>query len=213
LKDLTVLKSKKLAMIYQLKGIVEEITQNLVVVDVNGVGYGVFVPERIIAKHIIPDQTVKLYIQTKVSQEDIQLFGFSSSIDREFFRMLLDIPRVGPKGALKILSAAPAVTLMQAILSGDQKKLASYPGIGGKAAQRLVIELQGKVKTLLDKAGEVSQDPFEEAIDVLIGLGCSPFEARGVIEKIRKDKGTEQLTFDDLLNRTLEIMAEDEMMK
>jgi len=197
-------------MIYHLKGKIIDIAPGLVVVDVGGVGYGVFVPERLIGSQLEINQEISLFTVTIVSQDDLRLFGFLSGVDREFFRMMLKIPRIGPKGAMKILSSAPAASIMKTILAGDTKALAKYPGVGPTVAGRLIIELREKVKLVIEESGEQYEDIGEEAVEALIGLGCSPEEARGAISKARASFKEREFTFEDLLNTAFQIMAERE---
>jgi len=195
-------------MIYQLTGKIKEISENIIIMDVAGVGYGVHVPQRLTAELDVESE-VTIYTITILRQDDISLYGFMSNMDREFFRMLLNIPRIGPKGALKILSTTSSVIIMKAILSGDRKTLSKIPGIGKKAAQRLILELQEKVKAVLNKADVEYEDVSEEVVEVLISLGCNSAEARDVITRIGKDTGDKDLSFDELLNESLRIMAEE----
>jgi Holliday junction DNA helicase RuvA len=197
-------------MIYQLTGTVVYVSPGFTVIDVNGVGYGVFVPERLIGNPISEGSEITLHTVTILRQDDISLFGFISRMDREFFRMLINIPRIGPKGALKILSTTPSVNIMQLILSGDKKTLAKIPGVGAKASDRLILELQEKVKKTIDESGEECDNVFEETVEVLLGLGCNPQEAREVLAKVKEASGSAEMDFDNLLNESLKIMAEME---
>jgi holliday junction DNA helicase RuvA len=199
-------------MIYQLKGKIDDISKNFLVVDVNGVGYGVSVPARLSDRSVV-GQDIKLNTVTVVSQDNIQLFGFPTTLDRQFFLMLINIPRIGPKGALKILSETSAPVIIQSILSGDGKNLSKLPGVGAKAADRMIIELKEKVSSLLDNEDGEYENSFEETVDVLIGLGCSPAEARETLAKVNSEKAAGELTFDELINEALRIMSEEELNK
>ncbi|MCD4783844.1 MAG: Holliday junction branch migration protein RuvA [Candidatus Eremiobacteraeota bacterium] len=196
-------------MIYQLTGNIKQISGNFIIIDVSGVGYGVHVPERLTGGKFNIDSEATLYTLTILRQDDISLYGFMSNMDREFFRMLLKIPRIGPKGALKILSTTSSVTIMQTILSGDMKTLSKFPGIGKKAAQRLIFELQEKVKGVLEKANIEYEDASEEVVEVLMSLGCDPAEARDMISKVLGEAKGKDLSFDDLLNESLRLMADE----
>lgn len=195
-------------MIYQLTGKIARTSESFAVIDVAGVGYGVNVPRRLVGNPIITGQQITILTITIVRQDDISLYGFTSNIDREFFLMLLKIPGIGPKGALKILSSMSSVKIMQAILSGDKKALAKFPGVGPKTSQRLIVELQEKVKALLDDSEVEYEDPLDEAVDVLTGLGCDYDEARDVLAKVKNSAGDKEMSFDDLLNESLRVMAE-----
>ena len=197
-------------MIYSLRGKITRVSDNLTVIDVNGVGYGVNIPSRLVGNPISMGLELQLLTVTILRQDDISLYGFISNVDREFFLLLLKIPRIGPKGALKILSTLSSVKIMQMILAGDKKALSKIPGIGPKAATRLIIELQEKVKTLLEDSDVEYEDPLEDAVEVLTGLGCEHTEAREIIAKVKNDAGEQELTFDEMLNEALRIMAEIE---
>jgi len=194
-------------MIYQLTGKVIQTSENMAVVDVNGVGYGVHVPARLLGARLIQGVETTLFTITIVRQDEISLYGFLSNMDRQFFRMLLNIPRIGPKGALKILSTVSSVKIMQGILAGDRKALSRYPGIGPKAARRLILELQEKVKSILADSEVEYEDSVEEAVEVLMGLGCDSEEARDVLMRAREEAGDREFSLDDLLNEALRIMA------
>lgn len=198
-------------MIYQLTGKIIDSQISFVVIDVGGVGFGVNVPERI-SSQMLPEEEVTLFTVTILRQDEVSLYGFLSHMDRQFFNMLLNIPRIGPKGALKILSSISSVEIMRSILTGDKKKLTRISGIGAKAAQRLILELQEKVTHLLDtaKEDELTEDSFEEAVDVLVGLGCSQGEARELLAKVRDDSGGKTFSFEDMLDRVLKIMADSQ---
>lgn len=196
-------------MIYQLTGKIKQISENFIIIDVSGVGYGVHVPQRLTGGKFTVDSEATLNTITILRQDDISLYGFLSNMDREFFRMLLKIPRIGPKGALRILSATSSVTIMQAILSGDRKALSKFPGIGKKAAQRLILELQEKVKGVLEKANVEYEDVSEEVVEVLMSLGCDPVEARDVLARVQGESKGKDLSFDELLNELLRIMADE----
>lgn len=195
-------------MIYQLTGKIVRNSESFTVIDVAGVGYGVNIPRRLIGNPVTPGLDITVLTVTIVRQDEISLYGFTSNIDREFFLMLLKIPGIGPKGALKILSSMSSIKIMQAILSGDKKALAKFPGVGPKTSQRLIVELQEKVKTLLEDSDVEYEDPLDEAVEVLTGLGCDYDEARDVLTKVKNSAGDKELSFDELLNESLRVMAE-----
>lgn len=193
-------------MIYHLRGQTAHIGTDFVIIDVNGIGYRVNMPSRITAGMEV-GRDVFINTITIVREDDISLYGFLNPMDREFFLMLLNIPKIGPKSALKILSTLPAVNLMRTILSGDSKALSKVPGIGPKVAQRLIIELKEKVRKVMEKEDTEYEDSFEEAVEVLTDLGCSPIEARDVLARVQKENEGSELDFSQLLDNALNIMA------
>ncbi|MFP4498467.1 MAG: Holliday junction branch migration protein RuvA [Vulcanimicrobiota bacterium] len=196
-------------MIYQIDGEIINITSQVIVVNVNGVGYGVNAPQRLIDTQKIGNR-IRFFTLTIMNQDGIALFGFLSSLEREFFKMLLNIPRVGPKGALKILSSAPAADIIRSILEGDHKKLSRLPGIGAKTAQRLVIELKEKVDKFAKTASVASTSVYDEILEVLIDLGCPPPEASEIVKTAKETLETDEPGFDDLLSECLSVIAREE---
>jgi len=176
------------------------------VIDVGGVGYGVFMPGRLLGNQVRQGLEMEIFTLTIVSQDDIRLFGFQNTMDREFFRLLLNIPRLGPKGAMKILSHASGARLIKDILRGDVKALTRIPGVGHKVASRIVMELQEKVKKL-GSDGDVPDDAYGELEDILSGLGSTPGEVALVMEEVRRRMGDAPGDLDSALSEALSVMA------
>jgi Holliday junction DNA helicase RuvA len=151
------------SMIGRLTGHVTHEDEGAIVLDVHGVGYEVTVPLGTIeraqanqagkADHVGADGRVTLFVHTHVRQDTFSLFGFASDADRLAFRTLIGISSVGPKTAIAVLSALPAPDLGQAIARKELRKLTSIPGIGKKTAERLLLELNGKLP-ILPTAGQ-----------------------------------------------------------
>jgi len=131
-------------MITYLKGVLAEKKLAEVTVDVQGVGYAVEIP--LSTYEALPqlEEEVKILTHHHIREDTQKLFGFHTHDERELFRLLLSVNKIGPKVALNILSKVSISDLAQAINLGDAGKLKSVPGIGPKTAQRLVIELKGK---------------------------------------------------------------------
>ena len=194
-------------MIYRLRGTVVQVDEEMAVIDVGGVGYGVFMPARLLGAQVRHGLEMDIHTLTIVSQDDIRLFGFLGTMDREFFRLLLNIPRLGPKGAMKVLSHAPAVQLINNVLRGDVKALTKIPGVGKKVATRIVMELQEKVKNLVGEVDELD-DTYLELVEVLTGLGSTPGEVSRVVEQVRQRLADGPMDFDRALSEALSIMAQ-----
>ena len=141
-------------MIGKLQGIVDYIGDGFVILLVNGVGYKVYTPEYLTHK-----STIELWIETVVREDSIRLFGFTSLAGQNLFNMLTGVSGVGPKVALAILGTINSDMLMSAIATGDAKTIATAPGVGKKMAEKIIVELKGKI-------GGVSASLFAPTPDV-----------------------------------------------
>lgn len=136
-------------MIARLEGVLAERTPTRVVVDVQGVGYEAWIPLSTFVR--LPDEgkTVVLRVHTHVREDVLQLYGFATDRERAVFELLLHASRVGPRLAQTILSGIEADALLTAIGAGDLAALKSVPGVGGKTAERIVVELRDRVGDLV----------------------------------------------------------------
>lgn len=148
-----------------------------IVVNVGGIGLSVRVPARTLANLGGIGSEVHLFTHLRVREDELSLYGFASEEDLRLFETLLTVTGVGPKVALGVLSAASSDTLRLAIAQGNLDVLTAIPGIGKKTAQRLVLELKGKIDTGgLGEIGELS--PVDgDVMNALINLGYSAAEA------------------------------------
>lgn len=194
-------------MIYHLEGIVDFTGKNLIVIDVNGVGYGAFVPERMLEKGIRPGDTCKLYTYTHVREDELAIYGFDSAADREIFKMIIQVSGIGPKIALSILSVLPAERFARAVLNEDSSTLLKISGIGKKTAQRIILEMKEKVKSLIKEEMEALPEDqiMEDAVSTLIGLGCTPHEAEHVVREART-KLPPEADLERIISEGLEIL-------
>ena len=134
-------------MIAYLNGTVESLESDNVVIDVNGIGYNVMISGSTADKMPGIGSTVKIYTYTCVREDAFNLFGFLSRDELNFFKMLISVSGIGPKGGLAILSVMTPDDLRFAILAGDAKAISRAPGIGKKTAERLVLELHDKISS------------------------------------------------------------------
>lgn len=198
-------------MIAYLKGILEEVGEDYLLVEVNNIGYQVKVSLRVIEDLPTIGKEIKIYTYTYVREDMIALYGFGSKEDLNMFLLLLGVNGVGPKGALGLLSAFSAYELQMAIISQDAKTIAKAPGIGAKTAQRMILELKDKVSledTLEQMAGGV-QDPVSfgelerskaEAVEALTALGYSSAESMKAVKAVNM---TEDMNSEALLKAAL----------
>src|SRR5574340_657926 len=164
-------------MIATLRGRLQARGGDSIVLDVGGVGFGVRVPARTLAELGGVGSEVHLFTHLRVREDELTLYGFASPDDLRLFETLLTVSGVGPKVALGVLSAAPSETLRLAIAQGNLDILTGLPGIGKKTAQRLVLELKGKVD--VSGLGEFSElaPADEDVINALVNLGFSAADA------------------------------------
>ena len=182
-------------MIAYLKGSLEEVCEDYLVIEVNGIGYQVKVSGRVLEGLPSLGSEVKLHTYTYVREDVLALYGFLTREDLSMFQLLLGVSGVGPKGALGILSIFSAHELKVAILSQDAKTIAKAPGIGAKTAQRLLIDLKGKVS--FEDTFDIIQDGLDalpvgdahlqsrnDAIEALTALGYSASESLKAVQAI-----------------------------
>lgn len=180
-----------------LKGRLAELTPTTAVVDVNGVGYELNITlttfsslEKEAGGQLGErSQAVdaKLYVHEVIREDAWMLYGFASKRERELFRELIGVSGVGSGSARMILSSIPPAELEQVITSGDERRLKSVKGIGGKTAQRIIVDLRDKIKptgdSLLIQAGAQS-DVFDEALAALVMLGFAKPASQKVLSKL-----------------------------
>ena len=202
-------------MIAYVKGTVEYIEEDNVVIDVGGIGYNVKVSADTAARMPGVGEQTKLYTYMNVREDAVSLFGFFSRVDLAVFRQCITVSGIGPKGALAILSTLNADSLRFAILSGDAKAISKAPGIGIKTAERLILELRGKIRaedTLIAKemadysgASNVAADTAQkrEAVEALVSLGYGQAEALKAVNAI---EGIEEMDSGAVLKAALKKM-------
>ena len=186
-------------MIAFLKGIIEDITENSLVLDVNGVGYEVLVPGQLLDMLEGIGQKLKVYTYMQVREDAVVLFGFLSRDDLAMFKMLIGVNGVGPKAGLGILSALGTEELRFAVLADDAKRIAKAPGIGAKTAQKIILELKDKLdlsevfeqKLNADRqqeaAASAGSDMVQDAVEALVALGYGSTEALRAVRAVKAD--------------------------
>ena len=175
-------------MIGRLKGILVEKNPPQAVIDVNGVGYEVDVSMQTFYRLPATGEAVQLYTQLVVREDAHLLFGFATADERATFRQLVKVSGIGAKTALGILSAMSADELAQAVAEEDVKRLSSAPGIGKKTAERMVLELRGKlVSAVSDGPTALSAaDEADDIVSTLLALGYSEREAKAAVKGLPK---------------------------
>ena len=189
-------------MIGYLKGEVAGIYEEQIVLEVSNIGYNIKMSASTIDCIRGLGEEIKVYTYLSVREDAMQLYGFLTKDDLDFFKLLIQVNGIGPKGALGILSVMTTDDLRFAILSADAKTISKAPGIGAKTAQRLIIDLKDKVsledafeERLASKGRGVSQNPVSdaknEAVEALTALGYSATDALRAVKSVETTEDTD----------------------
>lgn len=180
-------------MIGRLTGVIAEKTPPLVLIDVNGIAYEVDVPMS--SFYNLPNlgERVTLLTHFIVREDAHVLFGFLTTEERATFRQLIKISGVGPRTALSILSGLSVAELAQAVSLQEAGRLVKIPGIGKKTAERLLLELKGKLGAELNASpASLASDAQADVLQALIALGYSEKEAALALKALPKDVGVSE---------------------
>lgn len=199
-------------MITYIKGELTELSENSIVVECYGVGYEIMVPASIISELPSIGENIKVYTFQYVREDILDLYGFLTKDDLKIFKLLITVNGIGPKGALSILSVIRPDELRLAVLSDDVKAIQKAPGIGGKTAQKLIIELKDKldIEDVINKGFDnpklvqATGSVRDEAIEALVSLGYSSSEA---IRAVRGISDAEGMDSEALLKAALKQLA------
>lgn len=195
-------------MFEYIKGKVEYIANDMLVVENNGIGYRIWTSAYTTGRAVLHEE-VTLYTYMHIREDDISIFGFLSRDENNVFKLLISVSGIGPKGALAIMSALTIDELRIAVLSDDHKAIAKANGVGAKTAQRVVMELKDKFKLedvfedfadSADLSETDSNDMITETAMALTALGYSNVEALRAIKKV---DGYEKMTVEELLKAAL----------
>lgn len=202
-------------MIAQLRGRLVSKDPGRVVIDVNGVGYQVFIPLSTYYHLPALQQEVFLRVYTHVREDAIHLYGFHTPEERTTFELLTGVSGIGPRLASNILSGISVEEFIPAILEGDLARLKAIPGVGKKTAERLILELKDKVleiprttPVVVGRRPSSEQDQtIEDVVSALLNLGCSRKEASRAAEAARDTLGSEA-DFEKLVKQALKNLSE-----
>lgn len=204
-------------MISYIRGELAAFEDNKVIVDVGGVGYGIFMSSQ--AMSLLPQagNEVKLYTYLNVKEDVMQLFGFLTRDDLHVFKLLIGVSGIGPKGGQSILSVLSPDDLRFAVMAGDVKAISAAPGIGKKTAEKLIVELRDKlsiedaldhvVSAETEKGGAAASligEIKSEAVQALTALGYGSTEALRAVKKVTI---TEDTDVEAVLKQALKNMA------
>ena len=204
-------------MISYIRGELCDIEEQKAIVDVNGVGYGIYMPQQALSLLPPMGQQVKIHTYLNIREDAMQLFGFLTKEDLNVFRLLIGVNGIGPKAGLNILSCLSPDELRFAVLSGDAKAISATPGIGKKTAEKLILELKDNlnIEDMLEHAahGGDSEDLASgtdtasntmqaEAVQALTALGYGSAESLRAVKK----SSPECSSVEDILKEALKFL-------
>ena len=198
-------------MFASLRGRVTVSGPNRIVLDVNGIGFDVWVPDSVQRK-LVRDQEAALLTYCHIREDSFQIFGFMTEQEKTLFIMCLDINGVGPKAALGLLSVLSVNAFARAIQEQDVAAVSRAPGVGKKLAQRIILEMKTKMggvpelSALLGAPDAVADMEGDDVYEALISLGCSAAEARKAAPQARATLG-EAASDEDLVRAALRSLA------
>ena len=191
-------------MIDFIKGEIDYIEDNQVVINCNGVGYSVVCSSNAVEYANRNLENAKLYTYMSVSDAGIFLYGFHSILERKAFNLLISVPKVGPKVAISVLSMFIPKQLVEIVLSSDSKSLSMASGVGKKLAENIIFVLKDKIEKLFDgelyEAVEMQSDEKDEAISALSALGFDNIKAYNAVSAVFKSG----MSVDELLITALQ---------
>ena len=197
-------------MFAYIKGILEQKSNNYVVIDVGGIGYKIFMATKAIETLGEIGKVVKVHTHYYVREDNISLYGFNTNEELRMFELLLQVSGIGAKSAIAMLSEISPSSFALAVISDDISQLVKIPGIGKKTAARIVLELKDKLKTeeAITKTEEVklsisNEEETSEAIAALQVLGYTKRE----IEKALENVDTKNLQLEEIIKQGLKNLA------
>jgi len=202
-------------MLAYIKGILEAKTKGYIVVETNGIGYKIFIPESSIAKLGDIGECIQIHTFMRVREDDISLYGFLTNEELRMFELLLSVSGIGAKGALTILSNITPSQFALAVITSDVGILKKLPGIGPKTAQRTILELKDKLKkeqeiTVSEVEGEentqkimLEDEKATEAVSALQVLGYTKREIVQALERVELST----LSVEDIIRQALKKLS------
>jgi holliday junction DNA helicase RuvA len=198
-------------MIAHLRGHLVHKNPGLAIVDVSGVGYQIFIS--LATFYDLPEleQTVTLHTHTHVREDLLHLYGFSTILEKEIFKMLISVSGIGPKLGLNILSGISPGDLVRSLETGDVARLILIPGVGRKTAERMLLDLREKAKKMEERfvflQSEIpsSLGVLEDVVSALVNLGYKRGQAEKTVEGLFKT--SPKITVEEALKESLKILS------
>ena len=178
-------------MISSVRGKIESISSNSVIIDVQGIGFLIFMPSSTLTMLGTPGTEVKIFTHLHLREDNVSLFGFTTFQELRLFEILLGVSGLGPRLALTMLSSLTPEQIFTAIATGSREMLVIVPGIGKKVADRIILELQDKIGTgwIVTPTMELAKDNTD-VLEALVSLGYSANEAIKAVVTLPVDEST-----------------------
>ena len=199
-------------MIAYLKGRVLTITAETAILEVNGVGYEIYCSGGAFRK-LVQGEMAELHTYLQVKEDGVTLFGFATPKEKELFLKVISVSGVGPKLGIAVLTGLTADEFMQAIATADVKRLSAVKGLGKKTAEKIVLELHGKISaaevmsasgddpTVSPVGGVTVSAQDEEAVSALMGLGFTKSES---VQAVKRARDAGAVTVEEVIRRALQ---------
>lgn len=205
-------------MISYLKGVIKSVSRNEIILDVNGVGYSVFVTKKILEKNPAAGSDFEVLTYLDVKENSMMLFGFGDDREREIFKMLINVNGISAKTANTILMHATFEEIISVITNTQGAISVKIPGIGPKKIELISLALKDKIYKISEGTGSGQQPGFAvsggsaeqsrlEALTALMNLGYQRGEAEKIIREILKANPQENLTTEDLIKKSLNYIS------
>ena len=201
-------------MISFIDGYIDEVSDVMVVIDHDGMGFEMAMSGNSISHLPIDHSQVRIYTLLNFNENTgFGLYGFYDKEERDFFRLLTGVSKVGPKAAMGVLSVLTPDELRLSVIAGDKKSIARAPGVGTKMAERIILELKDKID-VSDLASD--EGASDEAVtltassvknDALVALTGMGFSGKDVLDAMKKIDGAEDMTLETLLGETLRVLG------
>lgn len=174
-------------MIGKLTGFISDVDEKTLTLDVHGVGYEIYLSPGTLAEMLPSDTPITIHTYMHVREQSMELFGFISRQQKEFFELAISVSGIGPKSALGIIDVAPLPTIVGAIMQGDASYLTSVSGIGKRTAEKIVLEIQDKVGRLGIEGDTRAVQDDSDTLAALQALGYTLIQAREVLREMPED--------------------------
>lgn len=197
-----------------IRGELAEVDIDHIVVDVQGIGYNIYIPTNCFEYLPGIGNECKVYTYLYLREDAMMLYGFLTKDDLEIFKQLITVSGIGPKGAISVLSALSSDDLRFAILAGDAKAIAKAPGIGAKTASRVILELKDKMsledafeKKLSNEKVQVVTQSNQVKNDAVLALNALGYSSTESLKAVSKVEITDDMDVEDVLKQALKHMA------
>jgi Holliday junction DNA helicase RuvA len=195
-------------MISRLTGRIIEKNPTEIVIDVHGVGYELNIPLSTYQKIENAEGDVTIFTYLHVREDAMILFGFATESEREVFRLLISISGIGPKIAQSILSGISSAELREAVLRGNLDALTSITGVGRKTAERIILELKGKIGKVehIEESGPATSQQIKirtEAVIALMSLGFNRANAEASLRTVLSESGGKEMPLEEIIKKAL----------